>query len=475
MFGSLVKMNDELLPVPDLAERVDVSDDVSVYTFHLHPGITFSDGAPLTSADVVFTFERAINGETGSIWQGRLLGIEGAEAYSTGDADSVTGINAPDDQTVEITLAEPDAAFLVSLCGFSGLGILPAHVLGDVPPDQLQEHPFSLAPDVTAGPFKFVRYETDQFLELERNPEYFGDAPPLDRIFLRILTPEVGQAQLETGEINLMALLVSEVERVRELEGLRVESVPSPSLDFLAINLERPYLQSPELRQAMIHAIDREGIARQVFQGEATVMNSTIFGPEWMGIPEGLEPYPYDPELAKELLAQSGYDPNQTIEIMHIPGTQEKDAAVAIMLEQWRQVGIPAEILQVEVTELIRRYVEETDFDVLYNGGGVFRADPSISNNYFLTRNFTPNGGNGSHYSNPRVDELLIEGQATKDLDERQRIYTEIAQILNADLPWIYLWSPNSIYGLTDDLQGFAPPSYTDNKLWNAETWSISS
>ena len=474
MFGALVKMNDKLEPVPDLAESVEVSDDASVYTFRLHPNITFSDGQPLTARDVVFTIERAVDARSGSIWRGRLLGIAGAEAYGDQQAETISGLATPDDQTVQVTLAAPDAAFLVNLCNFSGLGILPAHVLEGVAPDQLQAHPFSLDPNVTAGAFRFVRYETDQFLEMERNPEYFGSPPPLDRIFMRILTPEVGQAQLETGEINLMTLPVAEAERVREIEGVTVVGVPSPSVDFLALNLERPYLQNKDLRKAMMHAIDRQGIAAQVFQGEAAVVNSTIIGPEWMGIPEGLNEYPYDPDQAQQLLDGSGFDKNQTLQIMHLPGTREKDAAIAIMQEQLRQIGLKVEILQVDAAELNRRYIQEFDFDIFYNGGGVFRADPNVSGTYFLTRNFTPNGGNASHYSNPQVDDLFAQGQATKDLAERKRIYTELALILNDEVPWIYLWSPNSLYALSNTLQGCAPPSYSDNKLWNAETWSLS-
>jgi peptide/nickel transport system substrate-binding protein len=352
---------------------------------------------------------------------------------------------------------------------------MPNHVLGGIAPDQLQAHPFSLAPDVTAGAYKFVRFEPNQFLEVESNPNYVGGAPAVERIFLRILTTDVGQAQLETGEIDLMSLPVSEAERVRGLANVTVVSVPSPSMDFLALNLERPYLQNKAMRQAMMHAIDREGIVKQVLQGEGTVVNSPIFGPDWMGVPEGLAPYPYDPDKAKELLASSGFDTSQALSIMHLPGTKEKDAAIAIMQEQLRQVGFKVDILQVDVAELNRRYIQEADFDLFYNAGGVFRADPGISGTYFLTRNFTPNGGNGSHYSNPTVDDLYAKGQAAPTPEERKAVYTDLAKILNDELPWIFLWSPNSLYAASKRLQGFVPPSYTDNKFWNAETWTVTS
>jgi peptide/nickel transport system substrate-binding protein len=264
------------------------------------------------------------------------------------------------------------------------------------------------------------------------------------------------------------------MERAQGLENVTVVSVPSPSMDFLALNLEREYLQNQKMRQAMMHAIDREGIVASVWQGQATVVNSSIFGPEWMGMPEGLNAYPYDPDKAKQLLTESGFDASQSLSIMHIPGENpEGDASLAIMQQQLIEVGFNIEILNVDVAELIRRYVDETDFDLFYNAGGVFRADPSISATYFHTANFTPGGGNGSHYSNPRVDELFDQGKAQTDNAERKATYTELAQILNTEVPWIFLWSPNSVFGFSNRLQGFAPPSYSDNKLWNAETWTV--
>jgi peptide/nickel transport system substrate-binding protein len=472
MFGALVKMSSALVPTPDLSETIDGSTDGTVYTFTLREGLTFSDGTPLTSADVIFTLERAINPLTGSIWKGRLSGVLGAADYD-GASGEVEGLKAVDDRTIEVTLAKPDSAFLVNLCSFSGLGILPKHVLGEIAPEALKENPFSLEPNVSAGGFSFVQFATDQFLEMQKNASYPGEVG-LDRILLPILTPEVALGQLETGEIDVMTLPVAEMERAQGLEGITVVAVPSPSMDFLALNFEREYLQNPKMRQAMMYAIDREGIVGSVLQGEGTVVNSSIFGPEWMGTPEGLNAYVFDPDMAKQLLTESGFDTSQVLQIMHLPGgSPEKDAAVAIMQQQLIDVGFNIEILPVDAAELNRRYIDEADFDLFYNAGGVFRADPSISATYFHSANFTPGGGNGSHYSNPQVDALFDQGKAQTDPEERKATYTELAKILNEEVPWIFLWSPNSIFGFRNRLQGFEPPSYSDNKLWNAETWTV--
>lgn len=474
MFGALVKMSDVLVPTPDLAETVEVSDDASVYTFKLHEGITFNDGTPLTSADVKFTLERAIDTRTGSYWKGRLIGIKGAADFADQKADSIVGIETPDDLTVILTMEKPNSAFLINLCNFAGLGILPKHILESVAPEAMQQDPFTQAPTVTAGAFSFVKHEVDQYMEVARSDKYFGPAPALDRMFLKITTPDVAIAQLETGEIDLMSLPISEQERVSKLEGITTVAVPSPSMTFLALNMNSPKLQNKGMRQAMMQALDREGILAQVYQGQGEITNSPIFGPEWMGVPEGLNLYPYDVEAAKKTLADSGWDTSQEIEMLVTgPSSKEDEATVAIIQEQLKQAGINMKLLNIDSAELARRVIQGNDYEVMYGGGGVFRADPSISATYFLTQNFTPGGGNYSHYTNPQIDDLYPQGTAVKDEAERKAVYTEIAKILNDELPWIYLWSPNSVFAFRNRLQGFAAPSYTNNKFWNAETWSV--
>ncbi|MGE3797673.1 MAG: ABC transporter substrate-binding protein, partial [Thermomicrobiales bacterium] len=219
MFGALVKMSDALIPTPDLCESVEANPEGTQYTFVLKEGLTFTDGTPMTSADVIFTLERAINPATGSIWTGRLSNVAGAADYD--GSGEVEGLVAVDDRTIQINMASPDGVFLVNLCSFSGLGMLPQHILGEVAPDQLRENEFSLNPTVTAGPFSFVQYQTDQFLEMQRHDGY-PDSVGLDRVFLPILTPEVGLGQLETGEIDVMTLPVAERDRTAGLDGVTV-------------------------------------------------------------------------------------------------------------------------------------------------------------------------------------------------------------------------------------------------------------
>lgn len=471
MFGALVRMTDKLEPIPDLAEKIDVSPDAKVYTFTLKKGLTFSDGHPLTSADVLFTYQRAVDKRSGSYWRARLLALDGATEYGDQKADTIKGLEALDDQTIKMTLTTPDSTWLITIGDFAGLSILPKHILESTPPDQMQKAPFSFAPTPSAGAFVFSDWKQDQYLEIKRNETYTGGPKAkLDKIFCKALSQEdVGIAQLEKGEIDLMTVSVTEADRLRKNPTLTVVSVPSPSVSFLAYNLDKPYLKGKRVRQAMAYALDRE----------ATIVNSTIIGPDWMGTPEGLNGYKYDPNKAKQLLKDANWNSSQNLVLPYSTGNKINDALVPILQQQFKDVGINLTLQTVDGPEINRRIfgiataAQAGDFDVDLVGGGVFRTDPNVSAKYFETIAFTPAGANYGHYSNPKVDDLFKQGRATTDKVQRKKIYTDLALILNDEMPWVYLWSPNSIHVYNKRLQGFKPPSYATHEVWNAEEWSV--
>ncbi|MDQ2786620.1 MAG: ABC transporter substrate-binding protein [Chloroflexota bacterium] len=474
LFGALVKVNDKLESVPDIAQTIDVSPDVRTYTFHLKK-LAWTDGQPLTAQDVVFTIERAVDKRTGSYWRGRLLQIAGAAEYGDQKAATITGLETPDDQTVKMTLKTPDATWLSTIGDFAGMGIIPQHILKDVPPDQLQKHPFSLNPTVTAGIFTFGKYATDQFVELHRNDGYTGGPKPkLDTLFLKVLSSDVAIAQLETGELDLMGPVpVQEIDRLKKNPTLTVVSVPSPSITKLVPNLQKPYFQDKRVRQAMTYALDRANIVKQLLGGEARVVNTTIIGPDWMGAIPGLNDYAYNPDKAKQLLKDANWDASRKFGVVYTSGDRQTDAYMAIVQQQLKDAGISIDLLPVDAVEYTRRTVTDSDFEMAVVAGGVYAQDPNVSAKYFESANFTPTGGNYAHYSNPKVDALFSQGRTTGDQAQRKQIYTQVAQMLNDDAPWLLLWSPNSIFAYNTRLQGFKPPSYATHQVWNAEEWSI--
>ena len=249
-----------------------------------------------------------------------------------------------------------------------------------------------------------------------------------------------------------MTLPVSEIERVKKLDNVTVDSVPSPSIALLAINLERSYFQDKRIRQAMMCGIDRQGIVDQIYLGQGEVINSPIFGPAWMGTPEGLDPYAFDADRARQLLSDAGWDSSRKVEIIYGPVDQEKDASAAVMQQQLGDIGIKTDLLTLDWAEVTRRSVTTMDYEINYGGGGTFRADPSVSSTFFDSKNFSPNGGNSSHYKNPQVDQLFDQGVATSNTDDRKAIYTQVADILNDELPWISCGPPTPCMRLASGL-----------------------
>ena len=483
MFGALVRINDKLEPLPDLAEKIEISGDAKSYIFTLKKGLTFSDGKPLTSADVAFTIERAVDKRTGSYWRGRLLALDGAADFGDQKATTIKGLETPDANTIKMTLTNPDSTWLITLGDFNGLSILPKHILESIAPDQMAKSPFAFAPTPSGGAFTFADWKADQYLQVKRNETYAGGPKAkLDSIFFKVITQDdVGLAQLESGEMDVFAAVpVQELDRLRKNPNLNVVSVPSPSVTFLAFNFGRdtPF-KDKRVRQAMMYAIDRAGIVKSVLNGEGTAVNSTIIGPDWMGIPEGLNQYAFDPNKAKQLLKDANFNSSAKFSLIYIPGTKVTDTWLPIAQQQLKDVGINVDLTQLDPTEYTKRLVTGAtptttgDFDIAEVDGGVFRADPNVSAKYFATVSFVPAGGNYGHYSNPQVDDLFKQGVATPDKAKRKAIYTNLAKVLNEECPWVFLWSPNSIHAYNKRLQGFKPSSYANTFMWNAEEWSV--
>lgn len=472
MFGGLVKINNEVEAFPDLAEEIEISDDAIEYTFTLHENITFTDGEQLTTDDVRFTYERAINPATGSVRRGDLLGIAGAEAFGEGESDSVEGISTPDDLTVTFTLTEPNSVFLLNISGTAALGILPMHVLQDVAPEDMADHEFSFEPTVSAGPFKFVQYQTDQFIEWERHEDYFGNRPYIDRIFALVLDPNVAIAQLETGDLDIVPdLEFAEIERVEGMEHVTVHSTQSANLANINVNLNREYLADKRVRQAMAYAIDNQGILDSVIQGNGAVVHQPFVAPQW-AMDIDVPAYDYDPDRARELLEEAGWDSDQVVELWHREGWTEWWLTTLTFIQDFfADVGIQLEVVAGDTAIMNEISLQDDDFDLMPFSGS--SGDPDRFATGLTCENIPPGGTNRSRYCNERVDELFEQGRAITDPDERAEIYTELAQILNDELPSLYLFRVDNVSAYANRVQGVAPPAYRDNTLWNASEWYI--
>ncbi|PVE96915.1 ABC transporter substrate-binding protein [Microbacterium sp. TPD7012] len=469
IFDNLFTTDPNFEYVPRLAESWDISEDAKTFTFHLREGLKWSDGEPFTAEDVLFTYNLAANPQVGGAWSARLAEVEGFAAVQDGSASELAGIVAPDEYTVEFTLSKPNAGFM-ALIGYGPVFyILPKHVLGEKDPAALLEDPWFQLPSTGMGPYTMKKFNVDQDIELVANENYRTKVG-IDHLFLKMLTSDVATAQLGTGEIDLAQVSALDLDTVSAISGVSVTSKPSPGFTRISVNTTKPQFADHRFRQAMLYAIDRQGIIDGVLGGEATLLNSDIMT-SW-ALPDDLEAYEYDPKKAEKLLKEIGYDTSQEVKLSWIPGQRDRDQIVNVVIENLNAVGIKAVANQVDGAALIDSYTD-LSYDMGVLGGGVYPMDPASSFPIVSCTQHFPAGSNVALFCNEDLDAAMAAGQLIADQDERAEIYHEAARIDNEYVPYVWLNNPNIIWATSGRLQGFEPHGDFTNGFWNAADWTI--
>ncbi|HEU5423875.1 MAG TPA: ABC transporter substrate-binding protein, partial [Nitrolancea sp.] len=254
-------------PVGDLAETWDISDDRKSYTFHLRPGVRWSDGTAFSAADVVFSYNLMLNEDARSPRYSRLK-------------QQVAQVSARDATTVLITLQQPDAAFLTTL---ATLGIVPEHVLGSVLPEQIVSDPFGIALTVGTGPFTLQSWAPGQELTFTRNASSFRPAQVAEYVY-RVVTPDELGAGLADGSIDWGPIDPALLDKAKGDRKIKVVSLPGFELEAVALQLDPAKSQlflDPRVRQALLLALDRDALVAQVWHGQARVAGGTIPPASW--------------------------------------------------------------------------------------------------------------------------------------------------------------------------------------------------
>ncbi|HEY3061913.1 MAG TPA: ABC transporter substrate-binding protein [Chloroflexota bacterium] len=470
IYDALLMVNDKYEYEPRLAEKWAPSADAKTFTFTLRSGLKWSNGEPFTSKDVLFTYKLLANPASGSAHSAKFDKVVGMADFRSGKANDVAGFRAPDSTTFVVELEQPNAAFISSI-SWPFYGILPESVLGTADIKTLADHPFFKNPTVGLGPYKFVRYETDQFVELEKNPNYRAPVG-FDRMFFKPVTTDVATAQLEKGEMQLVQVSPTDVDRLKALPSLKVESKPGPGIILMAVNLDGPKdLQDKRVRQAMLYAIDRAGIVNQVLGGFASITNTHVLGPP-AAIPAELNKYEYNPDKAKALLAEAGWNPDQVVKIQWIQGIRDRDATIQIVQSQLGAVGMKVELNPLEVGPLTENHKNRT-FDFSLYGGGLYTIDPDSTSVPNQCDQAFPAGGNNAHYCNTEVDAAFARGRATSDAAARAQIYQTVAKVTNDEVPYLWLYVPAAVWASSAKLQNFKPHGELTYGFWNAAEWRM--
>lgn len=432
IFNGLVELDDNANPHSDLAERWEVSDDSTRYTFHLADGVRWHDGEPMTSADVKFTFENILLNYH-SRTKGGLSGI-------------LESIDTPDDTTVVFNFTQPYAALLQRL-NSTEAPILPKHVYEGV--DDVQTAAANLTP-VGTGPFKLESYDIDNKITLVRNDDYFKEGLPyLDRVVMRVIPDQNTQVlALEEGEVDyIWRVPGGEIERLSGDDSIVLHGVNSgPGGGFciptLTFNSDRDVFSDLRVRQAIAHAINRDQMLAQVIFGQGRVATGPINSQMAFAYSDDVTTYAYDIDRANALLDEAGYASDGTRFTMDLLVFSFGDFPKygEVMRQNLAEVGIDVEVMPLDRSAFIPRVFGERDFDtniISYCNN----TDPSIgvARMYISSNIGDIPFSNGAAYVNPQIDELFDAAASTPDVARRGELYGEIQRILTAELPYLWL------------------------------------
>ena len=446
LFDGLTGFTPDARVRPGLAERWDVSADGKVYTFHLRPGVSFSDGTPLHASQVLHSFERVLDPHGTGARGWPLYPIRGARAYAADSARTISGITVVDDSTVRITL-DTALAIFPKLLAMPVASIVPDSVGRD-----FGEHP------VGTGPWRLVRWKHDDYLLFARNTHYWGSAPKLDSLLTRIIPePSTAVAEFEAGNVDLLYVPESETEQWEQTDERKALLVSAPALRlwYVAINCTRGPLRDARVRRALNYAVDVPTILQHLVGGRGRLAAGVI-PPSLDGADTSRAPYGYDPAKAKQLLAAAGYSGGFAVELW--VGNDPTFMRVAQSIQAYlAAVGVRATLVQRDNASA-REAARNGQTDLIIKD---WYADYPDAENFLYPLLHGVNrgvGGNVSFYENPAYDRLVTRARRTQDDAARAALYREADSLEFSDAPMIYLFFYNELYAVQPWIRGFQVP-----------------
>ena len=454
---TLIQFDEALEPRPYLAREWELSDDQTQLTFHLRDDVRWHDGEPTTAHDVAFTYLRATDPETGfpnaAFW----------ERYVPGEA----GVEVLDDQTVRFHL-EPHAE---PLDPWRALAIMPRHLLGDVPPAELGDHPFGTRCPVGNGPFVFREHRPDASWSFVRNPDFpeaLGGPPHLDRYVYRIVPEEATLlTELLTEGVDVVPTpSPDQAGRIAEADHLELLAFPFRSYLFVGWNQRRPQLADARVRRALTLATNRRQMLDAVLQGYGTVANAGVPPFHWAyhrGIEDALS---YDPERARALLDEAGWvDRNGDgvrqsadgtpleVTLTYNTGSRPRRDVAEIMQAQLGEVGVGVRIQALEWATLVDRVTDpgQRDFDgVVMSWVTEFKVDDRDL--FHSTSADEPYGWAGTRSA--ELDVLLDTLPLMVDRDEALPHWHRYQELLVREQPFTFLFFPQRLVGVNHRIHG---------------------
>lgn len=436
-----------------LAESLpEISEDGKTYTVKLKEAATWNDGKPVSADDLIFTINTVSNPE---------VGAPGISQY-----DKVDKIEKVDEKTVKIHMKEVYAPFGYAL----NFSLVPAHVLKDVPPTELKKSKYGVDPaqTVTNGPWKWTEWKQKQYLTFEADPSYWGEVKPhIGKVIYKIYADQNTEVQaLLKGDVDTVTSIpLTQLDAVKKQKGITISNKPGASYEFIGFNFDKnnfkdkfiPF-EGQKARQAIAHALNRQGMVDNVLKGTAILMNAPFLPGSWADPGDKAVNYAYDIEAAKKLLAEDGWVAGKdgilekdghrfSFELQYNTGNSRREQVTAIAQQSLKEVGIELIPKAIDFSAWAEQNLTPGKFEAILLGWSLTNPDPD-QESIFSSNYFPEAGQNMGWYKNEKLDQLWVDGYSTVDQNKRKEVYAEAAQELSTDLPYVFLYQYGTPQGL---------------------------
>jgi peptide/nickel transport system substrate-binding protein len=441
IYESLLTLDNETLEhVPELAESWSVSEDKKQYTFILKKGLHWQDGQPLTTEDVLYTFDRARDPEVDA-------------PHLRNYYKDLNNVEAVDDRTIRFTYSFP---YFKALDMIGGLNIIPRHIFER---EDFNTHSAGRSP-IGSGPYRFRKWETGKEIILERYPEYWGKPHYIQRIVFRIITDETVALQvLKKGEIDFMGLQPIQWKRQTETaqfnDAFKKIRYPSLGYSYIGWNNQKDLFADKRVRRAMTMLLDRESFVKNIWYGLGTVVSGNFFikSPDYDA---SIEPWPYDPEGALKLLTEAGWTDSDgdgvldrdgvpfRFEFTYSSGSTTGEKISTMLQESLAKVGIDMSIRQLEWA-LFTRLLDDRAYDAVTLGWSL----PVMADPYQVWHSSqAKKGSNYIGFINEEADRIIEEGRTEFDREKRAELYRRFHRILHEEQPYTFLFNRDNLVAL---------------------------
>ncbi len=469
VFTGLTRADETGAIKPALAARWNVTPDGLVYTFTLRSDVRWQDGARFNADDVFFTI-RAIQdpayrapADLSAFWR-------------------TVAVTLTDSLTVRFQLTQPYAPFL----HFTTLGILPAHLLSNVAPQDLIQHPFNRKP-IGTGPFYVSDFSSDRIL-LDANTRYFGAKPYLSRVQFRFF-PDYDAIFAAYGRNEVQGvsrILPNQLSKARAQTNLRIFNARIAGYTLIYLNLSKPQFQDTRVRQAMLYAMDRQKLVDDLQQGQGLIALSPI-EPESWAYASGLNAYAFDPERAKSLLESAGFKDSgdgirrkDQIALQFTLITNDDPARVALANEiakTWQTVGVRAVVQTVPSAQIVQNVLRPRNFDAALYEYRTLSNDPDQYENWHQSQisSATSVGQNYSGLNDRDLSEVLESARRTNDPARRAELYRRFQELFADRVPALVLFYPVYTFGIDTRVRGvqLAPLLTSSDRFRNLAQWYL--